>query len=121
MTTGRPEPPSKSAPVQPSNPAVTAAADESTAAIEAGESAGQLGTANKPNTEEYDDDAYSPPEEVQADEVMEEPEAPNILIPEVPESMRQPPQEAPASQPQPMPEALAQASVGSKSPAAPFS
>lgn len=115
----RPEPPSKSSPVQPSSTADTAAADEALAVIEVEESAERLGTVNKPSTEENDDDAYSPPEEVQADEVMEEPEAPNILIPEVPESMRQPPQEVSASQPQSMPEALAQASVGSKSPAIP--
>lgn len=81
------------------------------------ESAEHLVAPNKPGVEEDDDDSYSPPEDVQADEVMEEPEAPNILIPEVPESMHQPPQEVPASQPQLMPEALAQASVGSKFPA----
>ncbi|TGZ80364.1 hypothetical protein EX30DRAFT_57968 [Ascodesmis nigricans] len=66
-----------------------------------------------------EDDHYSPPEQIDADEEMKEPENPNIEIPEVPDFSSQ------QAQPQPqlvqppampsMPEALVQASVGDES------
>lgn len=65
-----------------------------------------------------EDDHYSPPEQIDADEEMKEPENPNIEIPEVPDFSSQ------QAQPQPqlvqppampsMPEALVQASVGGR-------